>query len=305
MSLTLNILGCGSALPSIDNFMPSQVLSHFSSNFLIDCGEGTQFQFNKYKIKPNSIDVIFISHIHGDHFFGLFGLISSYNLSNRTKDLTIFAPKGLKKILNYQFKKLKTKFKFKLYIKELSTNISRCIFSNDLIEVYNIPLIHGVYTNGYLFREKKKKRNLKKDKIEEYKIGIEFLNKIKDGEDYVDKSSGMTIPNKDLTYDLKKSYSYAYCSDTAYNPQMIPQIQGVDLIYHEATFLEKDKYSALKTLHSTTKQAARIAKDANAKKLIIGHYSNRYKNLKMLENEAREIFENTELSHPGKQIKIY
>ena len=305
MSLTLNILGCGSALPSISNFMPSQVLSHFNKNFLIDCGEGTQFQLKKYNIKVSNIDYIFISHLHGDHFFGLFGLISSYNLCNRERDLKIFGPKGLKEIIDCQFRVSKTNLKFKLYIEELDIDDPQCLFSDDLMEVYNIPLIHGVYTNGYLFREKQKKKNLIKEKIKEYNIGLEFLNGIKEGKDYIDKDSGVIIPNKELTYDLKKSYSYAYCSDTAYNPKMIDQIYGVDLLYHEATFLDMDKQSAKKTLHSTAKQAAEIASKANVKKLVIGHYSKRYKNPELLKREALEIFNNTDMSHPGQQLVIY
>lgn len=300
MSISLTILGCHSATPRINAYPTSQLLEINNRHFLIDCGEGTQRQMRKYKVGFSKIDHIFISHLHGDHFYGLVGLLSTYGILSREKDLHVYGPKGIEEVTLLQLKISKSHAKYKIVFHELSSTKSELIFEDEKVSVKTIPLNHRVYTNGYLFKEKEKPKKLHIDNIGNYEeIGkADYLN-IKAGKD-ITLSTGEIVPNDELTLPPKKALSYAFCSDTMYKPDIVPIIKDVDLLYHEATFLSDREDLAKKTKHATSKQAAEIAKAAKAKKLIIGHYSGRYKDISLFQEEAQEIFKNTELAIPGK-----
>ncbi len=304
MSLKLTILGCHSATPRTFAHPTAQYLEINNSSFLIDCGEGTQVQLRKYKIKFSKIEHIFISHLHGDHFFGLIGLISTFGLLNRQNDLHIFGPKGLKEIITLQLKLSNSWLKFNLCFHELDNTASEVIFEDEKVVVQTIPLEHRVYTNGFLFREKHAERKLNIDAIKEVpEIEICDYQNLKNGRDFVTQN-GDIIANYNLTFDPIKELSYAYCSDTVYKPAIVSQIKNVDLLYHESTFLEDRIDLAQQTKHSTAKQAAQIANDAEVGQLILGHYSSRYSDLSLFEKEAKTTFENIVLGEAGKSIEI-
>ena len=300
MSIQLTILGCHSATPRINAFPTSQYLEINNSHFLIDCGEGTQRQMRKYKVGFSKINHIFITHLHGDHFYGLVGLLSTFGILNRERELHIYGPKGIKEVTLLQLKISQSHARYKMIFHELSSKESELIFEDDKVTVKTIPLHHRVYTNGYLFTEKEKPKKLHIDNINNYDEidKADYLN-IKAGKD-ITLSTGEIVPNDELTLPPKKALSYAFCSDTMYKPDIVPIIKDVDLLYHEATFLADREDLAKKTKHATSKQAAEIAKAAKAKKLIIGHYSGRYKDISLFQEEAQEIFKNTELAIPGK-----
>jgi ribonuclease Z len=304
MSLSLTILGCHSATPRVNAFPTAQYLEINNSHFLIDCGEGTQRQMRKYKVGFSKINHIFISHLHGDHFFGLVGLLSTYGILSREKELHIYGPKGIKEVTLLQLKISLSNAQSPLIFHELTSKESGLIFEDDKVSVRTIPLNHRVYTNGYLFTEKERPRKLHMQNISNYEEidKADYLN-IKAGKDVI-LSSGEMIPNSELTLPQDKNLSFAFCSDTKYKPDIIPIIKNVDLLYHEATFLSDREDLAKKTKHATSKQAAQIAKDAEVGQLIIGHYSGRYKDISLFQKEAKEIFENTNLAEPGKIFKI-
>lgn len=299
MSINLTILGCHSATPRVNAFPTAQYLEINNQHFLIDCGEGTQRQMRKYKIGFSKIDHVFISHLHGDHFYGLVGLLATYGILSREKELHVFGPKGIKKVTLLQLKISQSHAKFPIVFHELTSKESELILENDKVSVRTIPLNHRVYTNGYLFTEKEKPRKLNMLNISGYPEidKADYLN-IKAGKDIV-LSNGEIISNKTLTHPAPKPLSFAFCSDTSYKPDIIPIIKNADLLYHEATFLADREDLAKKTKHSTAAQAAQIAKDAAVKQLIVGHYSGRYKDISLFKNEATEIFEHTELAEPG------
>ncbi len=302
--INLTILGCHSATPRVNAFPTSQYLEINNRHFLIDCGEGTQRQMRKYKVGFSKIDHIFISHLHGDHFYGLVGLLSTYGILNREKDLHIFGPKGIKEVTLLQLKISQSHAKYRIVFHELSSKNSELIFEDDKVSVKTIPLNHRVYTNGYLFTEKEKPRNLNMLNISGYpEIERCDYNNIKAGRD-VTLSSGEVVSNKKLTIDPPKPLSFAFCSDTYYKPDIIPIIKNADLLYHEATFLADRDDLAKRTKHSTTKQAAQIAKGAEAKQLVLGHYSGRYTDISLFKKEAQEIFDNVELAEPGKVFSV-
>jgi ribonuclease Z len=304
MSLSLTILGCHSATPRANAFPTSQYLEINNRHFLIDCGEGTQRQMRKYKVGFTKINHIFISHLHGDHFYGLVGLLSTYGILGREKELHIYGPKGIKKVTLLQLKISESHAKYPMIFHELTSKESELIFEDDKVSVRTIPLKHRVYTNGYLFTEKDKPLKLHIDNINNYdEIDRADFNNIKAGKDVV-LSTGEIIPNAELTLPPKKALSFAFCSDTVYKPNIIPIIKNADLLYHEATFLADKQELAKKTKHSTSKEAAQIAKDANVGQLVVGHYSGRYKNIDLFKEEAQEIFENSELAIPGKVFTI-
>lgn len=304
MSLSLTILGCHSATPRANAFPTSQYLEINNRHFLIDCGEGTQRQMRKYKVGFTKINHIFISHLHGDHFYGLVGLLSTYGILGREKELHIYGPKGIKKVTLLQLKISESHAKYPMIFHELTSKESELIFEDDKVSVRTIPLKHRVYTNGYLFTEKEKPLKLHIDNINNYdEIDRADFNNIKAGKDVV-LSTGEIIPNAELTLPPKKALSFAFCSDTVYKPNIIPIIKNADLLYHEATFLADKEELAKKTKHSTSKEAAQIAKDANVGQLVVGHYSGRYKNIDLFKEEAQEIFENSELAIPGKVFTI-
>lgn len=304
MSLKLTILGCHSATPRTNAFPTSQYLEINNRFFLIDCGEGTQTQLRRYKIKFSKIKHIFISHLHGDHFYGLIGLISTFRLLNRQTELHIFAPKGAKEIIDLQFKYAKSRASFPLYFHELVSKESELVYEDEKVEVHTIPLKHRIYTNGFLFKEKWKERKLNMNTIEEFKeIEICDYQNLKNGKDFI-LDSGEVIENNKLTLDPSLPISYAFCSDTKYNEEMISLIRKVDLLYHESTFLEDKADLAKTTKHSTALQAAKIAQQANVKKLILGHYSSRYKDVEPFLIEAKNAFKEVELCESGKEFII-
>ena len=304
MSLKLTILGFNSALPTAFTHPTAQLLNIAERYFLIDCGEGTQVQLRKAKAKFNRINHIFISHLHGDHVFGLIGLISTFQLLGRDTPLYIHGPKGIEEFIMTQLRLTESHNSYQIIFNELHTKESVLVFEDDKVEVFSIPLNHRVYTNGYLFREKKKPRKLNIDTIEEFpEIEICDYQNLKNGKDFI-LESGEIIPNDYLTFEAQKSLSYAFCSDTKYKPNIVPIIKEVDLLYHEATFLHELKDLATYTGHTTAKEAAMIAKEANVKKLVIGHFSNRYHDYSVLLDEAREIFPNTFLPEILGTIKI-
>jgi ribonuclease Z len=304
MSINLTILGCHSATPRVNAFPTSQYLEINNSHFLIDCGEGTQRQMRKYKVGFSKINHIFISHLHGDHFYGLVGLLSTYGILSREKELHVYGPKGIKEVTLLQLKISQSHAQYSIIFHELTSKKSELIFEDDKVSVKTIPLNHRVYTNGYLFTEKEKARKLHMQNISNYEEidKADYLN-IKAGKDVV-LSTGEIVLNSELTLPPKKGLSFAFCSDTKYKPDIIPIIKNVDLLYHEATFLDDRLDLAIKTKHATSKQAAQIAKDAEVGQLVIGHYSGRYKDISLFQKEAKEIFENTELAEPGKVFTI-
>ncbi len=304
MSFKLTILGCHSATPRSLAHTTSQFLEMNNDCFLIDCGEGTQRQLRKYKIKFSKIKHVFISHLHGDHFFGLIGLISTFNLLNRNTELHIYGPKGIKEIILLQLKLSNSWVEYPLHFHELVASESEIILDNDKVQVHTIPLQHRIYTNGFLFKEKNRARKLNMSSIGNYpEIDICDYQNLKDGKDFKCQD-GSIIPNKELTYDPPRALSYAYCSDTEYTESIVPLIKEADLLYHESTFLEEHHQLALKTKHSTAKQAGTIARMSNVKKLLLGHYSSRYKSLELFLQEAHKVFEPVELAEAGKEITV-
>lgn len=294
----VNILGCGSATPTLRHNPSSQVLNIRDKLFMIDCGEGTQLQFRQNKLRFGRLNHIFISHLHGDHCFGLIGLISTLALLGRNGNITVYAPPGLEEILRPQLNFFCRDMPFDVKIETFNPKKSEVIYEDRSITVTTIPLIHRLPCAGFLFKEKPKDSHLLPDMAKFYNIPIKELAKIKQGADFV-AEDGTVIPNNRLTRPANASLSYAYCSDTAYNEKIIPIIEGVDLLYHEATFADADAPRAKETTHSTARQAAQIAKAANVKKLMLGHFSARYTSNKMLLNEAKEVFDNTVLANEG------
>jgi ribonuclease Z len=301
--LKLTILGCYAATPRTFTNPTSQLLEIRNRLFLIDCGEGTQVQLRKNKIRFSKINHIFISHLHGDHFFGLVGLISTFTLLNRTTDLHIYGPKGIKEIIKLQLRLSNSWTNYGLFFHELESNESEVIFEDEKVLVKTIPLKHRIYTNGFLFQEKIGERKLNLDAVQNYEIETCYYQKIKNGKD-ITLDDGRFIENEKLTFDPIPVKSYAFCSDTAYNEMMIPIIENVDVLYHEATFLQSEEGLAEKTLHSTAMDAAKIALKANAKQLILGHYSTRYESLELFEEEASQIFSNVLLGDDGKSFEF-
>jgi len=301
--MRLNILGCHSATPLENAHTTSQVLEVRDHLFLIDCGEGTQTELRKNKIKFSRIKHVFISHLHGDHFYGLVGLISTFRLLGREADLHIYGPKGIKEIITLQLKLANSWTNYDLFFHELEQKDSHLIFEDDSLSVRTIPLDHRVYTNGFLFEEKMGLRRLDKDKIGAYDIPHYELQNLKRGKDIV-LEDGTHLSNQSLTLDPHPIKRYGYCSDTAYNESIIPLIQEVDLLYHEATFLEDHQNLAAKTKHSTASQAAKIAQLAKVKRLVLGHYSSRYRDKSDFLKESLPIFESVELASDGKIFDI-
>ena len=301
--MKLTILGCYSATPRTNTNPTSQVLDIQNHLFLIDCGEGTQVELRRNKIKFARIKHIFISHLHGDHFFGLVGLISTFRLLTREADLHIYGPKGLKDIITLQMKLTESWTNYQLIFHELTSKDSQCIFEDDKVEVHTIPLNHRVYTNGFLFKEKENERKLNVTAAENEHINVAYYRKLKQGFDVLNEE-GKLIKNELVTSDGKKPLSYAFCSDTMYDEAIIPIIKKVDVLYHESTFLDKNKKLAEPTKHSTAKQAATIAKKANVKRLILGHYSTRYSNINEFKVEANIVFDNVELAEDGKVFEF-
>lgn len=296
--MKLTILGCYAATPRTLTNPTSQVLEIKNRLFLIDCGEGTQVQLRKNKIKFSKINHIFISHLHGDHLYGLIGTISTFSLLGRTTDLHIYGPKGIKELILLQLKLTESWTTYSLFFHELESKKSEVIFEDAKVIVKTIPLKHRVYTNGFLFQEKPGERKLDIEAVQHYNIHVAYYQKIKNGGD-VKLDDGTIIKNEKLSFDPIPSMSYAFCSDTVYNEDIIPIIENVDVLYHESTFLESEAPLALKTLHSTAKEAAQIALKANVKQLVLGHYSTRYDGIERFKQEAESVFPNVLLGDDG------
>ncbi len=301
--MNLTILGCYAATPRTFTNPTSQVLKIRNRLFLIDCGEGTQVQLRKNKVKFSAINHVFISHLHGDHFYGLIGLISTFNLLNRNNDLTIYGPKGIEEIIRLQLKLSNSWPQYKINFVDLISTASEVIYEDDKVIVKTIPLKHRVYTNGFLFKEKIKERKLNIEAVLNYKIEQCYYQNIKNGK-HITLDDGRVISNHLLTFDPPEPKSYAFCSDTIFDESIVPNIKEVDVLYHETTFLESEIELATKTMHSTAKQAATIAVKANCKKLILGHYSTRYPSIQLFKEEAQTIFANSILGDDGLSFEL-
>lgn len=304
MSTYLTILGFNSAIPTVNTSPTAQLLEMEERCFLIDCGEGTQVQLRKAKARFSKINHIFISHLHGDHCFGLPGLIASFRLLGREVPLHVYGPKGIKKMLETIFSITETHQGFEVVYHELDKKESEKIYEDNRVEVYTIPLDHRIYCNGYLFKEKPKERHINMEEVSKYsEIETCDYHNLKAGKDFV-LSDGYVLKNETLTTDPAPSVSYAFCSDTRYLESVIPIIKNVTVLYHEATFLHDLKEMADYTGHTTALEAATIAKKADVDKLILGHFSNRYGDLTVFTDEARQVFPNTYLPKALEAVKI-
>lgn len=304
MSFQLTILGAGSALPAHGRFSTAQLLQIAHVKYLIDCSEGTQIRLSEYKLYKGKINQIFISHLHGDHYYGLLGLLTSFSLLGRAETLTVFGPEGLQEIVEVNFRYNNAYgLSYPLVFKIVDPTVHQLIFEDRQAEVYSLPLDHRIPTTGFLFREKRKPRNMIGEKIKEYQIPYQQIPAIKQGADF-HTSDGRRIPNAELTLPPPKPRTYAFCSDTAYKEDLVPLIEGADLLYHESTFCEIDLEAAKATKHSTARQAATIAKKARVGRLILGHYSSRYKDLTPFLKEAQSVFSNTVLGIDGKTYEV-
>ncbi len=303
MHFSVTILGAGSATPMLGRHPSSQLLTYENETFLIDCGEGTQYRLLEQKIRPGKLKAIFISHLHGDHYFGLIGLISSLNLGGRTEELYLFGPRGLDEILTIQFKYSQTPLHFSIHFTATDTTISYQLFENHFFTVHTIPLEHRIPCAGFLFREKPHKRKLIKEKLVE-DMPYDYLRQLKNGEDVFDEAGNLLFSFEEFTLPAPPPRSYAYCSDTRYDARIADYIKGVSLLYHEATFQEDLAHQAFERFHSTAREAASIAQKAQAGKLLIGHFSSRYKELAGFLSDAQSIFPKTEIAEEGKMFLI-
>lgn len=303
MNFDVTILGSSSATPIYDRHPSAQVLNIHERFFLIDCGEGTQMQLNRFHIRYHRINHIFISHLHGDHYLGLMGLLSTMHLQGRKDELHLFCPKELKHLTDLQLEYSQTVLRYPLVFHEVDTAKKKIIYDDDAISVESIPMNHRIACCGFLFREKEGLRKLIKEKLEEHQIPYTFYTELKKGMDYIDEK-GNKIHNETITMPPNRVRSYAYCSDTIYDENIVKFISGVDLLYHEATFTDSMLGRAKETFHSTASQAARIAEKAKVKQLLIGHFSARYKDVTPLLDEAIKIFPQTSLALEGEKFSI-
>ena len=299
----INILGCGSALPTTRHFSSSQVVNIREKLFMIDCGEGAQLQLRRSKLKFTRLNHIFISHLHGDHCFGLMGLISTFGLLGRTAQLHIYAHADLEKLLQPQLDFFCKGMTYEVVFHHIDPTQASVIYEDRSVTVTTIPLRHRIPSCGFLFQEKKTPNHIIRDMIDFYRIPVSQLNKIKNGEDYITEE-GVVVPNNRLTTPSAAPRSYAYCSDTLYLKSIIPQIKGTDLLFHEATFMSSDDARAKETFHSTAFQAAQIAKEAEVKQLVIGHFSARYEDENLLLKESQAVFPQTILAKENLRINI-
>jgi len=304
MSFKLTVLGCSSATPTLYRHSSAQVLNVNERLFLIDCGEGAQIQMRRFKIKFQRIDHIFISHLHGDHYLGLMGLLFTFHLLGRTNQVHLYSDPDLKEIIDMQMEISQTTLLYPLVFHPIDSSASQTIFEDELITVKTIPLDHRIPTTGFIFSEKQKGRKIKKEVIANLDIPVEEYEHIKNGADFKDEKSGRIYINSELTIEGAKPVSYAYCSDTGYTESYLPLIKNVDLLYHEATFMKDREKNAREKFHCTSVDAATIAVKSGAKKLMIGHYSARYDDLNPLLEEAKQIFENTILAEEGMVYEV-
>ena len=299
--LAVTILGNNSAVPAFDRHPTSQIVTMDGSLFLVDCGEGTQIQMIKYKIRRSKISHIFISHLHGDHYFGLVGLINSFSLLSHQQEMHVYAPTPLQQIIEMQLRVADTQLCYPLHFHTISEPAT--LVDNEKVTIKCFRTNHRIECFGFSFHEKKNQRKLHPDKAKEHGVPISFYDHLKDGEDYT-HPDGTVVKNEWVTEATPPGKTYAFCADTKYDESIIPYIQDADLIYHETTYLDALRERAEGRFHSTTRQAAEIAKRANVKKLLIGHFSSKYDTLEEFEQEAREVFLNTELAIEGVTYKV-
>lgn len=294
--LSVTILGNNSAVPAFDRHPTSQVVTLDGTNYLVDCGEGTQIQMIKYKIRRGKISHIFISHLHGDHYFGLVGLITSFGLLNHQQDLHVFGPSPLQEIIELQLKVAKTVLPYNLYFHTI--NAEGLLVEDSKIEVRCFKTNHRIECYGFSFREKKMPRKIDIEKVTTAGIPASFYKKLEEGMDYMTKDN-VLIKNETVTVEAPKGKSYVFCADTKYDESLLPHLHEADLIYHETTYLDHLLNKAIERFHSTSSQAAMIAKKGRVKKLLIGHFSSQYAELDEFEKEARVVFANTEIALEG------
>ena len=299
----INILGCGSALPTTRHLATSQIVDLRDKLYMIDCGEGTQVQMRRMRVRFGRLAHIFISHLHGDHCFGLPGLISTLGMLGRTGELVVHGPKEVETYLRPVMDLFCRGMEFEVRFNPVDTRSHSLVMEDRSLSVYSIPLKHRIPTCGYLFAEKPKEAHIIREMTDFYQVPVRCMKDIKQGQDYV-TPEGEVVPNSRLTRPAAPPKRYAFCSDTAYNLSIIPIIEGADLLYHEATFAECDLARAKETFHSTARQAAEIARDAHVKRLVIGHYSARYEDLSELHREAEAVFPGTILGNEGTVIPV-
>ena len=299
----INILGCGSALPTTRHLATSQIVDLRDKLYMIDCGEGTQVQMRRMRVRFGRLAHIFISHLHGDHCFGLPGLISTLGMLGRTGELVVHGPKEVETYLRPVMDLFCRGMEFEVRFNPVDTRSHSLVMKDRSLSVYSIPLKHRIPTCGYLFAEKPKEAHIIREMTDFYQVPVRCMKDIKQGQDYV-TPEGEVVPNSRLTRPAAPPKRYAFCSDTAYNRSIIPIIEGADLLYHEATFAECDLARAKETFHSTARQAAEIARDAHVKRLVIGHYSARYEDLSELHREAEAVFPGTILGNEGTVIPV-
>lgn len=299
----INILGCGSALPTTRHLATSQIVDLRDKLYMIDCGEGTQVQMRRMRVRFGRLAHIFISHLHGDHCFGLPGLISTLGMLGRTGELVVHGPREVETYLRPVMDLFCRGMEFEVRFNPVDTRSHSLVMEDRSLSVYSIPLKHRIPTCGYLFAEKPKEAHIIREMTDFYQVPVRCMKDIKQGQDYV-TPEGEVVPNSRLTRPAAPPKRYAFCSDTAYNRSIIPIIEGADLLYHEATFAECDLARAKETFHSTARQAAEIARDAHVKRLVIGHYSARYEDLSELHREAEAVFPGTILGNEGTVIPV-
>ncbi len=303
MAFRLTILGTSSALPTSDRYPTAHVLNVHERLFLIDCGEGTQMQMRRYRIRFGRINHIFISHLHGDHFFGLYPLLSTFNLMGRKTPLHVYAPAPAEELITRHLGDFDINLAYELVVHTLSGKTVRPVLDDKRVEVFSFPLKHRVRSYGFLFREKMPDRNIIREKITEYNLSIADIGRLKKGED-ITREDGEVIRAGEVTLMPRKPVSYAFCSDTGWFPKLSSFVRGVDLLYHEATFSDESEALAARTGHSTARHAGTVALDAGAGRLILGHFSARYKTPEILEEEARQVFPATEAAIEGATYEI-
>ncbi|MCU0341175.1 MAG: ribonuclease Z [Spirosomaceae bacterium] len=303
MQFSVTILGAGSATPTLTRHPSAQLITYDNDCFLVDCGEGTQFQMLAYRMRPSRLKAVFISHLHGDHYFGLIGLLSSLNLGGRTEDLRLFGPRGLDEILTLHFKLSQTPLQFLVHFQELSPDAPALIFDHPHFTVSTIPLDHRIPCTGFLFREKPRQRNLIKEKLSE-DIPFEYLRLLKEGRDVYDESGHLLLGVAEYTLPAPPPRSYAYCSDTRYDERLVEYVRGVNLLYHEATFGDDLAHQATERFHATAREAGIIARKAQVQQLLIGHFSSRYKTFEMLLAQAQEAFSATAIAEEGTTFAV-
>ncbi|MFN5296582.1 MAG: ribonuclease Z [Flavobacteriales bacterium] len=304
MIFEVTILGCGAAAPTGKHNPSAQVLNIHDKLFLVDCGEGTQMQMRKFKIKMQRIHEVFISHMHGDHYLGLMGFISSMHLLGRKAKLTVYGPQELKAIIEMQLKASQTFLEYPLEIIEVSTDVKQCIYDDKSLRVWSFPLKHRIDTCGYLFEEKERKPKITKESIARYDLQPSQIIQLKNGNP-VELVNGQSLAPEEVCEEPEPPKSYAYCSDTAFSEKVIDMVTGCTTLYHESTFLESESERAKATFHSTAKQAATVAQRSGAKRLILGHFSSRYANDEDFKKEAETVFKTVTLANEGSVFTIH